>query len=287
MPPTDTPKTWLITGASRGMGVHFAQAALAAGHQVIATARTPERVTDAIGAHERLLAVRLDVTDPAGVDQAVATGVERFGTIDVLVNNAGNFYGGFFEELSPAQFRDQIETNLFGPLTVTRAVLPVMREQRSGLVISISSTAGIVGGVFCSAYAASKFALEAWMESLAPEVEPYGIRTMIGEPGFFRTELLEPTSTTFAELSIDDYAERTAQIIPGWHAMNGQQAGDPAKLADALVALAATDEPPLRFVAGEDAVEDVEEKARLVLAQVDAHRALSSRLAHHDPPGGA
>src|SRR3954462_10787308 len=124
MPPTDTPKTWLITGASRGMGVHFAQAALAAGHQVIATARTPERVTDAVGAHERLLAVRLDVTDPASVDQAVAAGVEAFGNIGVLVKNAGNFHGGFFEELSPAPVRNQIEAHLFGPMTVTRAVLP-------------------------------------------------------------------------------------------------------------------------------------------------------------------
>jgi NAD(P)-dependent dehydrogenase (short-subunit alcohol dehydrogenase family) len=193
-----------------------------------------------------------------------------------------NFFGGFFEELSPQQFRAQIEINLFGPLTVTRAVLAVMRKQRSGLVISISSTAGVVGGVFTSAYAASTFALEGWMESLAGEVEPYGIRTMIVEPGFFRTELLEPTSTTFAELSIDDYAQRTAKTIPTWHAMNGKQAGDPAKLARALVQLADSDEPPPRWVAGADAVEGVEQKARLLLAQVDAHWALSTDLAHDD-----
>src|SRR3954453_14830499 len=255
MPPTDTPKTWLITGASRGMGVHFAQAALAAGHQVIATARTPERVTEAIGAHERLLAARLDVTDPAGVDQAVATGVERFGTIDVLVNNAGNFYGGFFEELSPAQVRDQIETNLFGPMTVTRAVLPVMRRQRSGLVVTLTSLAGLVGMEFCSAYAAAKFGLEGFMESLTPEVEPLGIRTMLVEPGFFRTELLQPESTSYAELSIDDYDEARAQLNAFWTSMNGKQAGDPAKLARALVQLADSAEPPLRWAAGEDVVE--------------------------------
>src|SRR3954451_11568187 len=254
MTPATTSTTWLITGASRGMGVHFAQAALAAGHQVIATARTPERVTDAVGAHERLLAVRLDVTDPASVDQAVAAGVERFGNIDVLVNNAGNFYAGFFEEISPEDFRAQIETNLFGPINVTRAVLPVMRRQRSGLVVTISSTGGIVGQAFVSAYSASKFGLEGWMESLAPEVEPFGIRTMLVEPGFFRTELLQPESTSYAELSIDDYAERTKETEAAWQGMNGQQAGDPAKLARALVQLADGDEPPVRWLAGADVV---------------------------------
>jgi NAD(P)-dependent dehydrogenase (short-subunit alcohol dehydrogenase family) len=275
-------KTWLITGAGRGMGVDFTRAALAAGHNVVATGRNPDTVRAAVGEHERLLVTALDVTDDQSVEEAVAAAVERFGRIDVLVNNAANFFGGFFEELSPQQVRSQIETNLFGPMVVTRAVLPVMRTQRSGLVISISSTAGIVADPFAGAYAASKFGLEGWMEALAGEVEPYGIRTMIVEPGFFRTELLEPESTTFAELSIDDYAERTAETIPTWQAMNGNQAGDPAKLARALVELADGDDPPLRWVAGEDAVERVEEKARLLLAQVDAHRALSSSLAHDD-----
>jgi NAD(P)-dependent dehydrogenase (short-subunit alcohol dehydrogenase family) len=275
-------KTWLITGAGRGMGVDFAQAALAAGHNVVATGRHPDTVAQAVGEHDNLLVSRLDITDARSAEQAVAATVERFGRIDVLVNNAGNFFGGFFEELSEQQVRSQIETNLFGPMTVTRAVLPVMRKQRSGLVISISSTAGVVGGAFASAYAASKFGLEGWMEGLAGDVEPYGIRTMIVEPGFFRTELLQPESTTFGELSIDDYAERTAETIPAWQAMNGRQAGDPAKLAQALVELADSDEPPLRWVAGEDAVEAVEQKARLLLAQVDAHRELSTSLAHDD-----
>ena len=127
----------------------------------------------------------------------------------MLVNNAGNFYAGFFEELSPDQVRNQIETLLFGPMNVTRAVLPVMRKQRSGLVLTISSTAGIAGGMFCTAYAAAKFGIEGWMESLAPEIAPFGIRTMLVEPGFFRTELLTADSTTYAQPSIDDYAERT------------------------------------------------------------------------------
>jgi NAD(P)-dependent dehydrogenase (short-subunit alcohol dehydrogenase family) len=281
MTSTDT-KTWLITGAARGMGVDFAQAALAAGHNVVATGRDPDSVRSAIGEHERLLVTELDVTDAHSAERAVAVAIDRFGRVDVLVNNAGNFFGGFFEELSPQQVRRQIETNLFGPMTVTRSMLPVMRKQRGGLVISISSTAGVVGGAFASAYAASKFGLEGWMEGLAGEVEPYGIRTMIVEPGFFRTALLTPESTSFGELSIDDYAERTAETIPTWRAMNGQQAGDPAKLARALVQLADSDEPPLRWVAGEDAVEQVEQKARLLLAQVDAHRELSTSLAHDD-----
>jgi len=281
MTSTDT-NTWLITGAGRGMGVDFTRAALAAGHNVVATGRNPDTVRSAVGDDERLLVAGLDITDAHSAEQAVAAAIERFGGIDVLVNNAGNFFGGFFEELSPQQVRSQIETNLFGPMTVTRAVLPVMRGQRSGLVISISSTAGVVGGAFASAYAASKFGLEGWMEGLAGEVEPYGIRAMIVEPGFFRTELLQPESTAFAELSIDDYAERTAETIPAWQAMNGQQAGDPAKFARALIHLADSGEPPLRWVAGEDAVEGVEQKARLLLAQVDAHRELSTNLAHDD-----
>jgi len=157
-----------------------------------------------------------------------------------------------------------------------------MRAQRSGLVVTISSTAGIVGIEFCTAYAASKFGGEGWMEALTPEVAPFGIRTMLVEPGFFRTELLTPQSTKYAALSIDDYAERTAQTVAGWKSMDGQQGGDPAKLADALVRLAGQDEPPLRFVAGADAVGAVENKATVLLAQADAHRELSSSLAHDD-----
>jgi NAD(P)-dependent dehydrogenase (short-subunit alcohol dehydrogenase family) len=273
---------WLITGAARGMGVDIAKAALAAGHAVVATARTPEAVTAALGEDEDLLAVSLDVTDPAAAEAAVKAAVDRFGRIHVVVNNAGNFYAGFFEELSPADIRAQIETTLFGPMNVTRAVLPVMRAQRSGLVVAISSTAGIVGQAFCTAYAASKFGVEGWLESLTPEVEPFGIRTMLVEPGFFRTELLTPESTTYAEPSIDDYAERTAQTVAAWNGMNGQQAGDPTKLAAALLTVTQHENPPRRWVAGADAVAAVEQKARALLAEVDAYRELSSDLAHDD-----
>jgi NAD(P)-dependent dehydrogenase (short-subunit alcohol dehydrogenase family) len=277
-----TRKVWLVTGAGRGMGVDIAKAALAAGHAVVATGRDPERVTAAIGAHDDLLAVKLDVTNPDDAMAAVQAAVDKFGRVDVLINNAGNFVAGFFEEISPDDFRAQIETNLFGPLNVTRAVLPVMRQQRSGLVIAISSTGGIVGQEFCSAYSASKFGIEGWIESLAPEVAPYGIHTMVVEPGFFRTDLLTPESTKYAEPSIEDYAKRTTQTVANWNSMNGKQGGDPAKLAEALVTLTSQDEPPIRWVAGADAVATVEQKARDLIAQADAYRDVSTSLAHAD-----
>ena len=275
-------KVWLITGAGRGMGVDIAEAALADGNSVVATSRNADTIATALGQDDDILAVKLDVTDPADADATVQAAVDRFGRIDVLVNNAGNFYAGFFEEISPEDFRAQVETTLFGPMNVTRAVLPVMRRQRSGLVVAISSTAGIVGQEFCTAYAASKFGVEGWIESLTPEVAPFGIRTMLVEPGFFRTELLSPGSTRYAESSIDDYAERTEQTVAAWKEMDGKQGGDPVKLAKALVQLASQDEPPLRFAAGVDAMQSVETKARNLLAQVDAYRDLSSSLAHND-----
>jgi len=272
-------KVWFITGAGRGMGVDIAKAALAAGYKVAATGRNMEKVTQAIGESADLLVVKLDVNNPVDAEAAVTSVVEQFGRIDVLVNNAGNFYAGFFEELSPEDFRAQVETNLFGPVNVTRAVLPVMRAQRSGLVVQISSTAGVNGGEFTSAYAASKFGVEGWIESLTPEVAPFGIRTMLVEPGFFRTELLTPESTNYAKPSIDDYAEKTRQTVTAWNGMNGLQGGDPAKLAKALIQLASQDEPPLRWAAGADAVKELERKAHLLLDQANAYRDLSSSLA--------
>ncbi|MBO0982710.1 SDR family oxidoreductase [Rathayibacter sp. SD072] len=276
-------KVYFITGAARGMGIDLAKAALDAGHRVVGTARDSAKVTAVLGEHENLLALSLDITDENAAQAAADAAVERFGRIDVLVNNAGIFVAGFFEEISPAQLRQQMETNFFGPLNVTRAVLPVMRRQRSGQVITFSSTAGLVGQEFVAAYCASKFALEGWMESLRYDLAPYGITTMIVEPGFFRTELLvEGASTTWPELSIDDYAERTASTIQAWKGMNGKQGGDPAKLAAALITLADSEQPPLRWVAGADAVQTGLDKANLLIEQVEAHRELSSSLAHDD-----
>jgi NAD(P)-dependent dehydrogenase (short-subunit alcohol dehydrogenase family) len=275
-------KVWLITGAGRGLGLDIAKAALAAGHAVIATGREPSKVAAAIGHHGDLLAIKLDVTRLDDAQAAVAAAVAKFDRIDVLVNNAGNFYAGFFEELSPEQVRNQIETLLFGPMNVSRAVLPVMRKQRAGLLLTISSTAGISGLSFCSAYAAAKFGVEGWMESLAPEIAPFGIHTMLVEPGFFRTELLSNNSTTYAKPAIDDYAKKTREIVDAWSGMDGKQGGDPAKLADALVHLAGLKEPPFRFAAGADAVHTFETKANALLTQANAYRELSSSLAHKD-----
>ena len=276
-------KVWFITGAARGMGIDIARAALGAGHAVVATARGAQKVTEVLGEYENLLAVSLDITDPDAAEAATEVAVDRFGRIDVLVNNAGNFYAGFFEEISPQQFRQQMETNFFGPLNVTRAILPVMRSQRSGHVITLSSTAGLVGQEFVAAYCASKFALEGWMESIRFDVAPYGIHTTIVEPGFFRTELLvEGASTNWPELSIPDYADRTANTIEAWKGMNGKQGGDPAKLAAALLTIAGLEQPPLRWLAGADAIDAAEQKANDLLAQADAYRELSSSLAHDD-----
>ena len=272
-------KVWFVTGAGRGLGIDIAQKALAAGHCVVATGRQPDAVRKAIGAHDNLLTVALDVTDPEAALAAARSGVERFGRIDVLVNNAGNFYAGYFETISPKQFRAQMETNFFGPLNVTRAILPIMRRQCSGQVITVTSTAAMVGSGFTSAYAASKFALEGWMESLRSEVEPFGISTMSVVPGFFRTELLvEGASTIWPELVVEDYQAQTDQTMTAFNGMNGQQGGDPAKLAAALVTLSDSGSLPLRFVAGADAMAAVEANLHTIHSQIEAHRDLSASL---------
>jgi NAD(P)-dependent dehydrogenase (short-subunit alcohol dehydrogenase family) len=224
--------------------------------------------------------VKLDITKPADAEAAVNAGVDKFGRMDVLVNNAANFYAGFFEELTSEQMERQLSTSLVGPMNVTRAVLPVMRKQRSGLIITISSTAGLIGFEFGAAYAASKFGLEGWMQSLQAEVEPFGIDTITVNPGFFRTELLTEESTNFAERNIEDYNERRAKQMEFWKGHNGQQAGDPAKLAQALITISGLEEPPLRFIAGADAIETAEKVAATLRQQTDAFRELSSSLAY-------
>ena len=277
---TDT-KVWFITGAGRGMGVDIAKAALAAGHSVAGTGRNVDRVRAAVGDHENFLPITLDITDPDATTAAAQQAVDRFGRIDVLVNNAGNFYAGFFENISPEQFRAQMETNFFGPLNATRAILPTMRRQRSGQVITVTSMAGLIGQEFVAAYAASKFALEGWMESIRFDLEPYGIKTMAVEPGFFRTELLvEGSSTIWPELDIEDYAERIAQTIEAWKAMNGLQGGDPKKLGQALVTLSDSDSLPLRFVAGADGMESEAQNLATIQSQIDANRELSASLSY-------
>jgi NAD(P)-dependent dehydrogenase (short-subunit alcohol dehydrogenase family) len=271
---------WFITGAGRGMGVDIAKAALAAGHNVVATGRNTDKVLAALGHSANLLVVKLDVTKPADAESATKATVDKFGRIDILVNNAANFYAGFFEELTPEQMERQLSTSLIGPMNVTRAVLPVMRKQRSGLIITISSTAGLIGFEFGAAYAASKFGLEGWMQSLQAEVEAFGIDTITVNPGFFRTELLTEESTNFADRTIEDYNERRAKQMEFWKGYNGQQSGDPAKLAQALITISSQDKPPRRFIAGADAVETAEKVAATLQQQTDAYRVLSSSLAY-------
>ncbi|ARQ61338.1 UNVERIFIED_ORG: NAD(P)-dependent dehydrogenase (short-subunit alcohol dehydrogenase family) [Rhizobium etli] len=270
---------WFITGAGRGLGLDIAKAALAAGHRVVATGRDPEKVTKAVGVSELLLVVKLDVTSVVDAEAAVQATFKRFGRIDVLVNNAASFYAGYFEELSPEQMELQLSTSLGGPMNVTRAFLPAMRKQRSGKVISISSSAGFMGFEFSSAYSASKFALEGWMDALHAEVSPLGVQTMIVNPGFFRTELLTEASTNYAAPAIDDYAERRSQQIAFYKGQNGKQGGDPAKLARALITLSAQDELPRRFIAGADAIQVAEQRIALLQQQIDAYRQLSNSLA--------
>jgi NAD(P)-dependent dehydrogenase (short-subunit alcohol dehydrogenase family) len=272
-------KVWLITGAGRGMGVDITKAALAAEHKVVATGRNIDSVAKALGENENLLIVKLDVTKQGDADAAVNAAVEKFGRVDVLVNNAANFIAGFFEELTQVEIEQQLQTSLYGPMIVTRAVLPVMRKQRSGHIISISSTAGLTSLEFCSAYSASKFGLEGFMQALQTEIGPFGINTTIVNPGFFRTELLTEQSTKYADNPIADYTEKREQLMQFWKGANGRQTGDPAKLAEALIKIASEEKPPLRFLAGTDAIATAEQVAATLQQQANAYREVSSAMA--------
>lgn len=245
---------WFITGAGRGLGVDIARAALAAGHAVVATGRHPEAVRAALGPeHERLLVLGLDVTDAAQAPLAVAAAEGRFGGIDVLVNNAGYGHVGFFEETTEADARAQFDSNVFGLMNVTRAVLPSMRKARAGHVFNLSSLAGLRGNMFASLYSASKFAVEGLSESLAEELAPFGIRVTIVEPGPFRTDFLTARSLRVGAATLPDYDDMRARMLAAFEARNGKQAGDPARLARAMVEMAGSATPPLRFLAGSQA----------------------------------
>ena len=271
-------RVWLITGASRGMGVAFCQAALADGDAVVATGRRPDEVARMLGESDRLMAVKLDVTSTDDSEAAVDAAVARFDRIDVLVNSAGASFKGYFEEMSPVQVAQQLATNLLGPMNVTRAVLPVMRQQRAGHLIAISSGAGLMGFEYSSVYAASKSGLEGWMGALDQEVAPFGIRTTIVNPGFFRTGLASPESLVWPALTIDDYAERSAAQRAWWSAQDGQQAGDPDKLARALLTIVGEDPPPRRFIAGADVIALAQRKIDELREQIESHRDLSTSL---------
>jgi NAD(P)-dependent dehydrogenase (short-subunit alcohol dehydrogenase family) len=268
-------KTWFITGASRGLGAEIARAVLNAGHQVVATARDPAAVETALEASDRLLALKLDVTQPEQAAAAVAAAKERFGRVDVLVNNAGYGQLGWFENNSEEQIRRQFETNVFGAMHVTRAVLPLMRAQRSGHVFTISSIAGLISVAGSSIYAASKFAVEGWMEGLAQELKPLGIAATVIEPGFFKTDFLDASSVSYGAYDISDYAEQAAKF-KAWHnEMNHQQVGDPAKLGALLIRLSEMREPPERLAAGSDAAGWALGKAEQLRSEAEKWRSLS------------
>jgi len=269
-------KTWFITGAARGIGADIASAALAAGERVVVTGRDLKAVRDAFGPDsERMLGLAMDVTRPDQIGRAVAAAVDRFGGIDVLVNNAGYGHLGMFEDTAEADARAQFETNVFGLFEVTRAVLPVMRRQRSGHIFNLSSIAGLRGGASAALYCASKFAVEGFSESLAGEVEGFGIRVTIIEPGYFRTDFLDARSIRLAEGGVADYAETWQGLRAFFETRSHNQAGDPAKLAEAMIRLAGEAEPPLRFCAGTDAVAATQGKIDLLQRELDRWRSLS------------
>ena len=247
-------KVWLVTGASRGLGREITRAALDAGETVVATARSAAAARDACGGgHDRLHALSLDITDAEAVNVVAAEAVERFGVIDVLVNNAGYAELGFFETFTDAAVRRQFEVNLFGTMNVARAVAPHMRERRSGLIVTISSVSGLVSNGGGAVYAASKFAVEGWMEGFAQELAPFGVRSLLVEPGMLRTDFMDRKSARFGSIDIPDYAEAIAQYRAFVDGANGNQPGDPKLLAARIVALASQGEAPSRLVFGDDA----------------------------------
>nr|WP_316638953.1 oxidoreductase [uncultured Roseateles sp.] len=269
-------KTWFITGASRGLGAEIARAAIRAGDRVVATGRSRTDVNDSLGPDgDQLLAVELDVNNEAQAQAAVDAAVLRFGTIDVLVNNAGYGHLGLFEETSPQEVQAQFGTNLFGVFSVTRVVLPIMRAARKGRIFNISSLAGLRGASFGSLYCSSKFALEGFSESLAQEIAPFGIRVVLVEPGPFRTDFLSAESIRFAANALPDYDESRAVLRASFERRNGNQPGDPTKLAEALVVLANDPEPPMRFVAGSIALDAINAKLADMQSELARWQALS------------
>lgn len=271
-------KVWFITGASRGMGINFVKEALNVGDLVVATARKVENLNKVFTDNPNLVKLELDITDNNSIRSAINTTIDTFGKIDILLNNAGNFYGGYFEEISPNQIRQQFETNVFGTLNITREVLPIMRKQKAGHIITLSSSAGLVGFEFNSAYSASKFAVEGWMEALSLEIKPFGIKTTIIEPGFFRSEFLTTASTIFGELEIEDYMNRSQTFKNFFNEQNGKQPGDPKKLAQAITEIAHMDTPPLHFVAGKDAIEAAEDKIEKMQREIKKYKEMSENL---------
>jgi NAD(P)-dependent dehydrogenase (short-subunit alcohol dehydrogenase family) len=275
------PKVWFITGATRGIGAEIVRAALAAGEHVVATGRNRDQIAATFKEHSgRLLPVELDVTKELHAFAAVEAAVARFGRIDVLVNNAGYGQLGMFEENTATEIQQQFDTNVFGLFHVTRAVLPVMRKQRSGRIFNLSSMAGMIGFPAASIYCSSKFAIEGFSESLALDVADFGVHVTLVEPGFTRTDFLESSSIRYGTRQLTDYEETSAKLRAHYATYNGKQSGDPAKLAAALLTLANSDNPPLRFASGSDAFEGMTSKLASVQNELHNYQKLSVSIDH-------
>lgn len=269
--------TWLITGASRGLGHEIALHALDAGHTVIATARSRADLAGlATATAGTLHLVELDITGQASIDRAIEQATACAGAIDVLVNNAGQAQLGYFEMVSERDARRQFDVNVFGPMAVTRAVLPGMRAANAGLIVTISSVSGLVSNGGGTLYSASKFAVEGWMEGLAEEVSPFGIRTFVVDPGMMRTDFLDARSARFGDIPVADYAEAAAGFKAYIAGANHQQANDPAVLAAHIVVLAGSTVVPARFVFGQDAQDWVAHKLARLQKEIEHSAAIEA-----------
>ncbi|MBG9472190.1 SDR family oxidoreductase [Priestia megaterium] len=269
-------QVWFITGANKGLGAAIAKEALDKGYKVVATARKIEGMEKILGDSPNLLITKLDITNDEQVQSSINAALDKFGSIDFLVNNAGYGLLGYFEEMSEDLIRQQIETNVFGTMKLTRAVLPTMRKQGSGRVIVFSSTSGVKAVEGGSVYSASKFALEGWAEGLNIELKPFGIQTMIVEPGAFRTDFFnEKTSFTFSDIEIDDYNHQREIMHHNFVSRDQKQPGDPVKLAKALMTAVNDSNPPLRLLAGKYAVESIEQYLKERRSEVEAWREVS------------
>jgi NAD(P)-dependent dehydrogenase (short-subunit alcohol dehydrogenase family) len=268
-------RVWFITGASRGLGALIAHAALADGNAVVAAGRNVAAITERLGESDALLPVALDVTDEAQAKAAVEAALAKFGRIDVLVNNAGFGLLAAVEESSDADVRRMYDTNVFGLLNVTRAVLPVMRAQRSGHVVNMSSIGGYRAGAGFGVYSSTKFAVEGITESLHAELKPLGIHATVVEPGYFRTDFLDASSLVVGKEIIADYDETSGNVRRFAAGMNHNQPGDPEKLATALVTLADAETPPLRLPLGTDTLKAIADKNAYVAAETETWKELS------------
>jgi NAD(P)-dependent dehydrogenase (short-subunit alcohol dehydrogenase family) len=268
-------RVWFITGASRGLGALIARAALADGNAVVAAGRNAAAITERLGESDALLPVALDVTDEAQAKAAVEAALAKFGRIDVLVNNAGFGLLAAVEESSDADVRRMYDTNVFGLLNVTRAVLPVMRAQRSGHVVNMSSIGGYRAGAGFGVYSSTKFAVEGITESLHAELKPLGIHATVVEPGYFRTDFLDASSLVVGKEIIADYDETSGNVRRFAAGMNHNQPGDPEKLATALVTLADAETPPLRLPLGTDTLKAIADKNAYVAAETETWKELS------------